>query len=277
MKNALLPALLALVIPLFTLSAAEPAAKANPKAQLQELVEKIKTKLAAGQATEKDLAPELKQFDDLLTEHKGEKTDDVAMILMIKASLYAEVMDDMDKAMALIKQLKKDFPETKLGMNADKVLESLAKQAEAKKIQKNLVPGAQFPDFKEKDLDGKPLSVSGLKGKIVLVDFWATWCGPCVGELPNVLAAYTKYHDKGFEIIGISLDQDKSRLTQFLKEQKIPWAQYFDGKGWENKLAAQYGINSIPATYLLDKDGKIIATDLRGPALEEALAKAIEK
>lgn len=96
-------------------------------------------------------------------------------------------------------------------------------------------------------------------------------------ELPNVQKTYEKYHPKGFEIIGISLDEDEQKLKSFLKEKNIPWPQYFDGKGWENKLAMQYGIKSIPATFLLDGDGKIIAKDLRGEELEQAVAKALPK
>jgi len=110
---------------------------------------------------------------------------------------------------------------------------------------------------------------------VVLVDFWATWCGPCVGELPNVLAAYKKYHDKGFEIVGISLDEDQGKLEGFTAAKGMTWRQYFDGTGWDNKLAKRYGVTAIPATYLLDRDGKIAAKNLRGPALETELARLL--
>lgn len=141
--------------------------------------------------------------------------------------------------------------------------------------QVTLSSGMKFPDFAEKDLAGKPLSVSGLKGKVVLVDFWATWCPPCRAEIPNVVKAHEKHHAAGFEVIGISLDSDRAKLEGFLKAQKMTWPQYFDGAGWNNKLAKKYGVNSIPATYLLDREGKIIASDLRGEALEAAVAKAL--
>ena len=124
-------------------------------------------------------------------------------------------------------------------------------------------------------MDGTEVDLSKMTDKVVLVDFWATWCGPCVGELPNVISAYEKYHDKGFEIIGISLDQDKGALEGFVKQRKMTWPQYFDGKGWENDLAKEFGIRGIPATFLIGKDGKIVVTDLRGDMLEQQLGKLL--
>src|SRR5215213_9705262 len=260
MKRFLSPIVAALIV----LISPAGASAADAKAQLQELVEKIKGKLKSGEKTEQALAGELKAFDDLLAEHKSEKTDDVAQILFMKALLYAQVIENQAKASELLKQLETDFPGTAPAKRAPSVIESIAHQAEANKMKANLKTGAPFPGFEEKDLDGKPLSVAGLKGKVVLIDFWATWCGPCVAELPNVLKAYEKYHGQGFEIIGISLDQDKEKLTSFMKEKKMTWPQYFDGKGWQNKLAGKYGVDSIPMTYLVDKEGKIIASELRG-------------
>jgi peroxiredoxin len=243
--------------------------------QLKALVEKVRTKLEEGKKTPADLKEELDQFDTLLAQHKGEKTDDVAQILLMKAMLYLEVFDDSTKGKELVEQLKRDFPDTRPGKSADGILQRIQQQEEAMKIQKTLVAGAKFPDFDEKDLAGNPLSVAKYKGKVVLIDFWATWCQPCVHELPNVIRAYEKHHGEGFEIIGVSLDQDEHKLKDFTEQMKMSWPQYFDGKGWGNKLALRYGVRSIPATFLLDGEGKIIGKNLRGDALEEALGKAL--
>jgi peroxiredoxin len=275
--------LLLLLVVLRTMAAEKPEdktaekteAKATPKSELQVLVSKVQSKLKGGTLTEKDLADELKEFDALLDKYKDQKTDDVARILLMKAMLYLQVLENTEQGTVLLKKVKTDFPDTEPGKNVDKILEQMEAQAKTKQIQKDLTVGKKFPDFEEKDLDGNPLSIAKYKGKVVLVDFWATWCGPCVAELPNVLKAYQKHHTNGFHIIGISLDQDKSRLTNFIENKGMKWPQYFDGKGWGNKLAGKYGVNSIPATYLLDREGKIIAKNLRGEALEEAVAKSL--
>jgi len=256
-----------------TLSAADGASPVA--AELKEVVSQVQAKMKEGKPTEATLADQLKAFDALLAKHKDEKTDDVAQILYMKAMLYFQVLEDDKKGEELVQQLKKDFPDTRQGKDADQILEGIKRQAEARKLQSSLVPGVRFPDFQEKDLDGNALSIANYKGKVVLIDFWATWCGPCVAELPNVLTAYEKHHAKGFDIIGISLDQDEAKLKKFIEDKKVPWKQYFDGKGWGSKLGGKYGVNSIPATYLLDGEGKIIAKNLRGEALEEAVAKAL--
>jgi len=267
MKSKLI-ALLVAALFVSTSLAGFAAESSDAKKDLDNLVVKIRAKLKEGKPTETSLAPEIKEFDALLEKYKGDKSDDVAQILLTKASFYSGVLHDDAKGDATLEQLKREYPDSA-------AVAMLKRQEEAKKVRADLVKGAQFPDFEEQDLDGKPLSISGLKGKVVLVDFWATWCGPCIGELPNVLAAYEKHHASGFEIVGISLDSDRKKLEGFIKQKSMTWPQFFDGKGWENKLGQKYGVNSIPATFLLDREGKIIGSNLRGEKLEEAVAAAL--
>ncbi len=142
----------------------------------------------------------------------------------------------------------------------------------------DLSPGQKAPAFTATLTDGKTVKFpDDYKGRVVLLDFWATWCGPCVAEIPNVLEAYGKFHDKGFEVLGVSLDKegDGDKLAAFVKKRNMPWAQAFDGKGWQAGPAGLYGIRAIPHMILVDGDtGLVIANkDIRG----EALAPAIEK
>jgi thiol-disulfide isomerase/thioredoxin len=124
----------------------------------------------------------------------------------------------------------------------------------------------------QNDILGKPIDLAEYKGKVVMLDFWATWCGPCKAELPNVIAAYEKYHAKGFEIVGISLDEDRAAFDKFIVDSKMTWRHHYDGKGWKNEVAVEYGVQSIPATYLIGPDGKIVAIGLRGEQLVKRLA-----
>ena len=257
------------------------SAAASPTAmqtQVRDLVQKVQTKMKAGQHTEAELTDELKSFDALIASENGAKTDEAAQIVYMKAMLFLEVIKNDEKGAALVQQIKADYPDTKYGKNADKILAGLVKQAAAKKIQDGLAAGAVFPDFAEKDLNGQPLSVAALKGKVVMVDFWATWCPPCRAELPNVIATYKKHHGEGFEIIGVSLDSERDKLDEFLKKTDgMTWPQYYDGQGWTNNLAVKYGVQSIPFAVLVGPDGKIIGKELRGEELETAVSAALAK
>jgi len=138
--------------------------------------------------------------------------------------------------------------------------------------------GKQFIDVKGNTPEGQPVALSDYagKGKVVLIDFWASWCGPCIKEMPTVVAAYKKYKSKGLEIVGISLDTDKAAWEKSIKDLGITWPQMSDLKGWESELSQPYAVRGIPHTVLLDKDGKILLKDLRGEDLLKKLDELLK-
>ena len=136
--------------------------------------------------------------------------------------------------------------------------------------------GTVAPDFTMNDTEGKPFKLSQLKGKYVLVDFWASWCGPCRGENPNVVAAYNKYKNKNFTILGVSLDDNKEKWLQAIQTDNLAWKQVSDLKGWENATVKLFGYDGIPYNILLDPQGKILATSLRESALQAKLAEVLQ-
>ena len=123
------------------------------------------------------------------------------------------------------------------------------------------------------DTEGKPVQLSSLRGKVVLVDFWAAWCGPCRQENPNVVRLYQQYHSKGFEILGVSLDRTKEDWLKAIAADNLTWIHVSDLQYWQNAAARLYGVNAIPQSFLLDKDGKIIGKGLRGEDLANKLAE----
>lgn len=137
--------------------------------------------------------------------------------------------------------------------------------------------GQPVPDFSATDLDGKPISLQQYHGKVVLLDFRATWSSPCLEDTPNVKRVYDTYKDKGFDIIGISLDNDEKMLRTYLKEHKITWRQVYSGKRWQSPIAQQYGIGTVPTGWLIDRDGTLISQQARGRALEQLLTDALKK
>ncbi|WP_316815746.1 TlpA disulfide reductase family protein [Pedobacter nyackensis] len=153
--------------------------------------------------------------------------------------------------------------------------ETAKKYFEELKPLRALNVGNKAPDFTQNDTEGKPVRLSDYKGQYVLLDFWASWCGPCRAENPHVVKAYQQFKDNGFTVLGVSLDNPggKEAWLKAIKDDGLTWTHVSDLKHWKNTVAVQYFINSIPQNYLIDKNGVIVAKNLRGDALIKTLSK----
>jgi peroxiredoxin len=137
--------------------------------------------------------------------------------------------------------------------------------------------GTLAPDFMQKDVSGKDVKLSSFRGKYVLLDFWASWCGPCRQENPNVVNAFNQYKEKNFTVLGVSLDRARDPWLKAIQDDKLTWTQLSDLKFWSNEVAVQYKIQSIPQNYLIDPDGKIVGKNLRGEQLRLKLENIFSK
>jgi peroxiredoxin len=210
------------------------------------------------------------QYSDVVAKKVQENTSSLASIMAIQ-QLRPENYLDIYKA--LDKGLSEKYPDNKdiksfHGMVQQTIM--MVSRTEAIKIG-NEAPELILPMPNDKDL-----ALSSLRGKVVLVDFWASWCAPCRKELPNVKRAYEKYKSKGFEILGVSLDKDRDAWIEAISKEGLTWPQVSDLKFWQSEACQVYAVQSIPYTVLIDKEGKIIATDLRGADLDKKLSEVLK-
>jgi thiol-disulfide isomerase/thioredoxin len=235
-----------------------------------------------------------KQFDSLYQSYKTLMSQQDDADTMKIASLVATLKDLDTRRKDDIRQFAQTHPESpanlyylnRLDVDKDlptfiKVDDALYRQYPENSYVKELnytvdskryvQPGMPAPDISLPDPDGRITTLSSLKGHIVLVDFWASWCGPCRKENPNVVRMYRKYHDKGFEVYGVSLDTDRNRWLQTIKNDSLLWTQVSDLKKWNSEAAKTYAVRAIPFSVLVDREGSIIATNLRGPDLANKL------
>lgn len=180
---------------------------------------------------------------------------------------YLSLRYMMEKDVAELEKLNNSFAAEIKNSEYVKLIEERIALAKGTQI------GQAAPLFSMNDKDGNPISLESFKGNYVLIDFWASWCAPCRAENPNVVAAYAKYHDKGFDILGVSFDEKKDKWLNAVESDHLTWSHVSDLKGWGNAAGQLYGVRGIPHSVLVDKDGVIIAKDLRGEELHEKLAE----
>lgn len=182
--------------------------------------------------------------------------------------------DQLDKAVA---NLTKRFPaHSEVTGMVSRYNEMNKEQGQSQQTPATAPAAGVAPALMMNDTEGKPFDWSALKGKYVLVDFWASWCAPCRGENPNVVAAYNQFKDKNFTVLGVSLDEDKAAWLAAIKKDNLIWQHISDLKGWSSAAVSTYNFNGIPYNVLLDPEGKIIATELRGPALSTKLSEVLK-
>jgi peroxiredoxin len=198
-----------------------------------------------------------------------ENPGSVASVYAFNRYIQAKPQFDVEKTKPLFATLPDSIRNATSGLAFQKRMESVVT------FDKTVVEGKDAPDFEQNDTAGNPVKLSSFRGKYVLLDFWASWCGPCRAENPAVVKAYSKFHDKGFEILGVSLDQPGARdkWLKAIHDDKLPWTHVSDLQYWNNAAVKLYGVQGIPQNFLIDPQGKIVARSLRGADLEKKLGE----
>jgi thiol-disulfide isomerase/thioredoxin len=204
-----------------------------------------------------------------------------AILAMYEAS-FINTEQDLPFGRRILDKMEKTIPQSVYTAQYKKRFLDLENQVNQQKMQEEMAKktavGSIAPDIKLLTPDGKELALSSLRGKVVLLDFWASWCGPCRRENPNVVRIYNTYKDKGFTVFSVSFDKSAEPWKAAIAQDGLIWPNHVsDLKGWGSMAAGLYGITSIPRTFLLDKDGKILATNLRGEELEQKVKEILEK
>jgi thiol-disulfide isomerase/thioredoxin len=230
--------------------------------------------------------PAAQEFAEMAADTAPEAGVDIKQVafswaLVAQLRLQKDDVEGAKGAVEKIKPLSKDIYE-QVSAKFVEMQKMIAEQKEAEKMGKEaearLVEGKEPYPLDGKDINGNRFSIADWKGKVVLIDFWAPWCGPCMGELPNVIKAYGEYHEKGLEIVGVSLDNGEKELKDTLTRQpKMTWTILSDHTGWKTTIARKWGVTAIPRTYLLDRKGIIRFVNVRGEALAEAVKKLVDE
>ena len=214
---------------------------------------------------------QLKQFIDA---HTGTMASLLAVNQRIGRDMILPITDDFDYWEKVAKGLEKKYPRSSQTLNLKETIEKVKAQQRARN---SITVGADAPDFEVPQLDGTAIKLSDLRGKYVLLDFWASWCRPCRGENPNVLKNYNAYKDKNFTVFQVSLDKTKEAWEGAIKADGLgDWYHGSDLKFWQCAPAQLYNVRSIPSNFLIDPKGKIIAINLRGPALKAKLSELLD-